>query len=77
MADVQGTEPPAAKRNTESPANTERWMEAACNRENLWKALKQVQVNKGSGGIDGMTVKQLPCYLGCRTPSGNDSDYGA
>jgi RNA-directed DNA polymerase len=69
MADVQGTEPPAAKRNTESPANTERWMEAACNRENLWKALKRVQVNKGSGGIDGMTVKQLPCYLAEHWPA--------
>jgi len=53
MADVRGTEPPTAKRSTESPADTEQWMEAICSRENLWKALKQVQANKGSGGMDG------------------------
>jgi RNA-directed DNA polymerase len=60
---VQGTEPPAAKRSPESPADTEQWMEAVCRRENLWKALKQVQSNKGSAGVDGMTVRQLPGYL--------------
>jgi RNA-directed DNA polymerase len=38
-------------------------MEAVCRRENLWKALKQVQSNKGSAGVDGMTVRQLPGYL--------------
>ena len=63
MADVRGTEPLAAKRTTESPANTEQWMEAICSRENLWKALKQVQANKGSAGIDGMTVGKLSDYL--------------
>ena len=63
MADVRGTEPLAAKRSPESPADTEQWMEAICRRENLWKALKQVQGNKGSAGIDGMTVKQLPAHL--------------
>jgi RNA-directed DNA polymerase len=67
--DVGGTEPPAAKRTSESPAGTEHEMEAACNRENLWKALKQVQANKGSAGIDGMTVKQLPGYLAQRWPA--------
>jgi RNA-directed DNA polymerase len=59
----EGTEPPAAKRSPESPAMAEPWMEAVCNRDNLWKALKQVQANKGSPGIDGMTVGQLPGYL--------------
>ena len=62
-ADVRGTEPPAAKRPTESPANTEQWMEAICSRENLWKALKRVQANKGSPGIDGMTVGKLSGHL--------------
>ena len=69
MADVRGTEPPAAKRTAESPAGTEYLMEAVCNRENLWKALKQVQANKGSAGMDGMTVKQLPGYLGKHWPA--------
>jgi len=68
-ADVQGTEPPAAKRTTESPAGTETLMEAVCNRENLWKAWKQVQANKGSAGIDGMTVQQLPGYLAKHWPA--------
>jgi RNA-directed DNA polymerase len=32
--------------------------------ENLEAALERVQANKGAPGIDGMTVKQLPEYLG-------------
>jgi RNA-directed DNA polymerase len=68
MADVRGTEPLAAKRQSESPAGTESWMEAVCSRENLWKALKRVQANKGNAGVDGMTVKQLPGYLAKRWP---------
>lgn len=32
--------------------------------DNLEAALAKVQANKGSPGIDGMTVKQLPGYLG-------------
>ena len=63
MAGMGGTEPPAAKREPESPAEDERLMEEVCNRENLWKALRQVQSNKGSPGVDGMTVRQLPGYL--------------
>ena len=62
-ADVQGTEPPAAKREPESPAKDERLMEMICNRDNLQRALKQVQDNKGSPGVDGMTVWQLPDFL--------------
>jgi len=69
MADVRGTEPPAAKRDAESPADIERMMEAVCSGENLRKALKQVQANKGSAGVDGMTVKQLPTYLARQWPA--------
>lgn len=68
MADVRGTEPSTAKPTTQSPANTEQLMEAVCNKENLWKALKQVQANKGSAGTDGMTVGQLPGYLAKHWP---------
>ena len=64
-----GTEPPVAKRETESPAEDERLMEAICNRENLWKALKRVQINKGSPGVDGMTVQDLPEYLSQQWPA--------
>ena len=38
-------------------------MEEICSRENLRKALKRVKANKGSPGVDGMTVEQLPDYL--------------
>ena len=61
--DSGGTEPSAAKQEPESPAANERIMEVICNRENLWKALQRVQTNKGSPGVDGMTVQQLPDYL--------------
>jgi RNA-directed DNA polymerase len=60
---TQGTETPAAKRGTDSPAGTERLMEEVCERANLKQALRRVQSNGGSPGIDGMTVDELPGYL--------------
>jgi RNA-directed DNA polymerase len=59
----QGTEPLAATRGTERPADTQRLMEEVCQRENLNKALRHVQANRGSAGVDGMTVDELPDYL--------------
>jgi RNA-directed DNA polymerase len=59
----EGIEPPTAKRESESPASTAHLMEEVCERENLKKALKRVRSNKGSPGIDGMTVDELPGYL--------------
>jgi len=50
-------------RDTESPASTNRLMEEVCERENLKEALRQVKANKGSAGIDRMTVGQLSDYL--------------
>ena len=38
-------------------------MEAVVERQNMIKALQQVQRNKGQGGIDGMSVSQLDEYL--------------
>jgi RNA-directed DNA polymerase len=46
----------------ESPANTNRMMEEICEWENLKQAMWQVKANKGSAGIDGMTVDELPDY---------------
>ena len=69
MADERGTEPTAAKRDTQSPAATGRLMEAVCEKANLTKALKRVVANKGSAGVDGMTVKQLPGYLAGHWPT--------
>src|SRR5438270_12423817 len=60
---VQGTETLVAKRKSESLAGTEQLMEEVCERENCKQALKRVKANKGSAGVDGMTVQQLPEYL--------------
>ncbi len=38
-------------------------MELVVERQNLMAALKRVKANKGSPGIDGMTVEELPAYL--------------
>jgi len=58
-----GTESLAGKRGTESPAIGEQWMEEVCGRENCKQALARVKANKGSAGVDGMTVQQLPEHL--------------
>ena len=60
---VEGTETLMAKREAESMANSEQRMEAVCGRKNCQQALARVKSNKGSAGIDGMTVEQLPDYL--------------
>jgi RNA-directed DNA polymerase len=52
-----------ANPGTQSPACTERLMEEILERENLKQALKRVQANQGSPGVDGRTVDQLPDYL--------------
>src|SRR6266852_3538132 len=57
------TESRQAMHEPESPANTIRHMEEVCERENLLEALRRVKGNKGSAGIDGMTVDQLSGYL--------------
>src|SRR5271156_6175073 len=63
-ASREGTETPTAKRRPESPAgNGEQLMEEVCERSNCLQALKRVKSNKGSAGIDGMRVVQLPGYL--------------
>ena len=60
---AEGTEALMAKREAESTANSEQLMEAVCGRKNCQQALARVKSNKGSAGIDGMTVEQLPDYL--------------
>src|SRR5438105_8675831 len=57
------TESQLAAHDTESSASTNRLMEEVCERENLKEALRQVKANKGSAGIDRMTVGQLSDYL--------------
>jgi len=52
-----------ATNEPESPARTNRWMEEVCERENLKEALRRVKANKGSAGIDRMTVDGITDYL--------------
>jgi RNA-directed DNA polymerase len=59
----EGAEPVVAKGEPERPAMTNSLMEVVCERENLKKALRRVKANKGSPGVDGMTVEQLSDYL--------------
>ena len=59
----EATESLPTMRAPESPASTNQLMEEVCEWENLKQALQQVKANKGSPGIDGMTVEELPDYL--------------
>ena len=59
----RGTEPLAAKRASESPAREECLMEEVCDRKNLEIAWKRVRANKGSPGVDGLTIDETLGYL--------------
>lgn len=56
-----GEAPVAANGNERS--GTDHLMEEVVERGNLINALKRVKANKGSPGVDGMTVEELPTYL--------------
>jgi RNA-directed DNA polymerase len=68
-ADRKGTEPLTAKRPSESPASEEQLMEEVCDRKNLEIAWKRVRANKGSPGVDGVTIDETPEYLRERWPT--------
>src|SRR3954447_1688300 len=68
-AEREGPEAFGATSGTENPASTNRLMEAVCERENLKAALKQVKANKGSPGVDGMTVVGIKDYLNQHWPA--------
>src|SRR6267154_3322399 len=59
----EGTESSGAMNGTENPASTNRLMEEVCERENLKAAMRRVRANKGSPGVDGMTVIGIKDYL--------------
>src|SRR5207245_1087770 len=63
QAGREDIESSSAVSEPERPANTRRIMEDVCERANLKEALRQVKSNKGSAGVDGMTVDQLADYL--------------
>jgi RNA-directed DNA polymerase len=59
----EGTESLAAKHRAESPAITEQLMEEVCERENCKQALRRVRANRGSPGVDGISVHKLAGHL--------------
>lgn len=58
-----GGEALVAVEAAESPAGTERMMEAVCERSNMVAAYHRVVGNKGCAGADGMKVGELRGYL--------------
>ena len=48
-------------------------IELVVERQNCLAALKRVKANKGSPGIDGMTVGELPAYLKAHWPGIRDA----
>src|SRR3954464_9458232 len=69
VSSYQGAEPFVAKLAPESPALTEQLMEEVCDRGNLVRAWKRVRQNKGSPGVDGMTIDDTKDYLREHWPS--------
>jgi RNA-directed DNA polymerase len=63
QAGREDIESPSVVSEPERPANASRIMEEVCERGNLKEALRQVRGNKGSAGVDRMTVDQLGDYL--------------
>src|ERR1700683_2931057 len=66
------TESLSTTNGPESPASTNRLMEEVCERENLKEALRRVKANKGSAGVDGMTVGDITGYLKQHWPATRD-----
>jgi RNA-directed DNA polymerase len=66
------TESSGATNERERPASTDRLMEEVCERENLKEALRRVKANKGSAGVDGMTVGAITDYLKQHWPAIRD-----
>lgn len=66
---AKGVETDTAACGSESPVEAVRGeMEAVCDPENMKRAYRQVVGNKGSAGVDGMTVDQLREYLKAHWP---------
>src|SRR5262245_1550451 len=72
MVDARGEAPTVRPEGYESSltahaderaASSTGLMEEICQRGNLQEALRRVQINRGSPGVDGMTVDELPGYL--------------
>ena len=71
-------ETPRSQRSGEAPraasgdgrsGDDQRLMEAVVERANVVAALKRVRQNRGSPGLDGMTVEELPAHLAANWPA--------
>jgi hypothetical protein len=58
----EGTESLTAECESERPAGHEQLVEEVCERKN-WQAYQRIKANKGSPGIDGMSIGDLAGYL--------------
>lgn len=63
MASCEGNHGSSTIQRTERPNFKPELLEEVLSRSNLELALKRVRQNKGSAGIDGMTVDELPDHL--------------
>jgi len=52
-----------AAKLSKGPTGEDRLMEMICERENMLKAIKRVESNKGAPGVDGMKTTQLRGYV--------------
>lgn len=64
----QRSEEASTAANGDERSGTSGLMALVCKRHNLQAALKRVRKNKGSPGIDGMTVDELPDHLRAHWP---------
>lgn len=62
-AERSGEATPAAQGDERSGLDTLLLLERVVERGNLLRALKRVRQNKGSPGVDGLTVEEFPAYL--------------
>ena len=60
---MERVETAMTRNDTESPVGTEWLIEEMIDEDNLSRALKRVRQNRGSQGIDGMTIDELPDFL--------------
>jgi RNA-directed DNA polymerase len=65
---VESADSPIVRQPCEGPMFGEDLMEEVCERSNLRAALRRVRANRGSSGVDGMTVDELPGYLKANWP---------
>src|SRR4029450_6469201 len=63
QAGREDIESPSVVSELERPTNTSRIMEEICERANLKEALRQVRGNRGSAGVDRMTVDPVGAYM--------------